>query len=272
MIFLHDNAILDCRARDEDGSVAINRWDAHYLNRACSYSATDDWVTVSTWTKHLFGMLPFNLAGRVIVDIGCGTADRIKMIIPPAQHGYRYVGVDSSRDALERAARNMPGSLLIRSDLGSLKLRESIADVILCLGVLMYFEDPSSVVEKVLRLLKPGGFLLLHEAIPRRALSPVLRRISPSKQGRRFPDAHGVCRHKLRAQLQQYGAVIHWHLAGSPLRRPLCRLVDPRWTKFLRPVALGVDSFWSETAGLIARPVGAAEFQFVFQKATAKSR
>jgi SAM-dependent methyltransferase len=154
--------VLDCRSLEVNSSRTIRQWESQYCDTLIPDSAVTDWMRIITWQKHLFQCLPQDLAGKLIVDVGCGTADRVATIIPMQEYAYRYVGIDSSGVALRRAAVNMPGSLLIRANLQSLNLREETADVVLCLGVLMYFEDASVLLDRLVRLLKPGGFLLLH--------------------------------------------------------------------------------------------------------------
>jgi ubiquinone/menaquinone biosynthesis C-methylase UbiE len=259
------NSVLDCRTREAVDSRTIHQWEVHYQKPGRPYSAANDWLRIATWRKHLFRMLPSNLVDPMVADIGCGTADRVAAILAAENLKCRYLGVDRSQEALEKASRNMPGSLLVRADISSLKLRDGVADVVLCLGVLMYFEEPSPILEKLLRILKPGGFLLLHEARPNRGLRGLLTEMRPTPETR-LPDAPGASMANIAAILEMHGKILHRHLACSPFLRPLCRLITPDSPKPLQAIAVGADSLWCQTAGLLAGAVGAAEFQFVFQK------
>jgi ubiquinone/menaquinone biosynthesis C-methylase UbiE len=259
------DTFLDCRSLGVNSNSTIRQWESQYCNTSTPYSAVTDWMRITTWRKHLFQCLPQDLVGKLIVDVGCGTADRVAAIIPINEYAYRYVGVDSSGVALRRAAINMPGSLLIRANLQSLNLHEEIADAVLCLGVLMYFEDASVLLEKLVRLLKPGGFLLLHEAVLPRSLGFILRRLHLIKEVP-SPEWRGVCMSKVVSQLEGFGTIIHTHRSGSPLQRFICRIPVSRWFYPLRSVAARFDSIWCETAGRFLKALRPAEFQLVFKK------
>jgi SAM-dependent methyltransferase len=202
----------------------------------------------------------------LVVDVGCGTSDRVAAIIPIKEYGYRYVGIDSSEVALRRAALNMTESMLIRAHLRTVRLRSEIADVVLCLGVLMYFDDVTDLLGKLVNLLKPGGVLLLHEAMSMRSTESVLGRLRVT-EGAPFPEWHGVCRSKVSSQLKEHGKIIHLHLASSPLRRVLSRIPPSPWLRSLRSAGAGLDSIWCGTVGRFAKKLGPAEFQLVFKKA-----
>jgi SAM-dependent methyltransferase len=135
-----DNNIVDCLKLSGTLSPIATEWDAFYRRNLKLYSAEADWWTISCWRKHLFGSIIRDLAGKLIVDFGCGTAARVAALAPIQSHLYRYVGVDSSLDALKRATNVLPGAFFIHADLGSVKLKPERADIALCLGVLMYFQ------------------------------------------------------------------------------------------------------------------------------------
>jgi ubiquinone/menaquinone biosynthesis C-methylase UbiE len=52
-------------------------------------SAIADWWTVSSWKKNLFAPLFHELEGKLVVDVGCGTAARIAAIVPIETYKYR---------------------------------------------------------------------------------------------------------------------------------------------------------------------------------------
>lgn len=228
-------------------------------------SVITDWWTVSSWRKNLFSPVLHDLAGKLVVDVGCGTAARLAAIAPIETYKYRYLGIDSSFDALKRAALNVPGGNFVRADLERFQLKSGSADVLLCLGVLMYFRDSTAVLGRFLDILKPGGFLLLHEQIQRRSWSRTVGHLFPIKQAV-VPSAHGVSRQALCNYLARRGTAVHVHLTGSPLRRPFIRILgDSRFDSIRALAALG-DSYWCATAGRIWPAVGAAELQILFRK------
>src|ERR1700676_4153686 len=77
-------------------SDIARQWDDHYRRRTEEYSEEGDWWTLRAWRRYLFGAVLKDLAGKLVVDVGCGTAIRIATIAPIHEYGYRYIGIDSS--------------------------------------------------------------------------------------------------------------------------------------------------------------------------------
>jgi SAM-dependent methyltransferase len=256
--------IVDCLGDDATNNWNIEAWDKQYGKREESYSPDDDWWRLASWQKHLFGPMLGNLAGRTVIDFGCGTADRVTALAPAGDCGYSYAGVDSSIKALRRAAANQPGGVFVRTNLGPFVPRPASADAILCLGVLMYFPNYAEVFERFMSALKPGGILLLHELIQRkswrRAAGPFYR---PEQT---FPDPCGLPWPELREHLASRGKILHEHLAASAFRRPLSYFPEVVHLKSLRRVAIGLDSLWCSTVGRILPAIGGSEVQIIFQK------
>ena len=259
------NKIVDCFPTADTVRSGTNDWENFYRGSAKPYSEGKDWWCLSCWKRHLFGAQLGDLTGKLIVDFGCGTAVRVAALAPMAAHGYRYVGIDASMEALTRATVAMPGGLFVHGRLDSLRLRAESADFVLCLGVLMYAEDLGSSLGGLSQVLKPGGVLLLHEQVRRMSWGKVFQRFVG---GRRepYPSAFGVGLQELENRLQARGAILHRHLGGSPLRKLFMRLMDGTVLEPLRPLASWLDSAWCSTLGRLFPPVGASEVQIVFQK------
>lgn len=246
-------------------SPAASDWAAHYDRSRGLYSAKLDWWTLSSWEKHLFSRLPSDLRGKLIADFGCGTSDRIASIYPMQVHCYRYVGVDSSLTALKRAARNFPKGFFVRGDVARQCLHPAAADIVLCLGVLMYFKDYVRVLDEFLSVLKPGGFLLLHEQVRRISWSTMLQ--SSSGRGHDgLPKGYGITWDELSDCLSKRGTILHAHFGGSPLRRSIYKFIDAVGSDSLNSVGTRFDSFWCATAGRIFPALGASELQILFRK------
>jgi SAM-dependent methyltransferase len=241
-------------------------WEDHYGAHAEAYSEEADWWTLWAWRQYLFRRVLNDLRGKVVVDVGCGTAVRVATIAPIHAHGYRYIGIDSSATALKRARNNMAGGSFIQANLDALCLPAGIADIVLCLGVLMYFEDSEKVLNALLEILKPGGVLLLHEFLPRKSWSEVARRVVSI--GRDIhPPPHGVHLQELSGYLQKRGTIVQKRLAGSPLRKIMTKTLGVSLLNRLRPIGAWCDSAWCATAGSIVPAVGASQVQIVFRKA-----
>ncbi|MBI3920694.1 MAG: class I SAM-dependent methyltransferase [Armatimonadetes bacterium] len=91
-----------------------------------------------------------------IVDLGCGTGGNLPEL---AQFG-EVVGVDMSPEALHlcRSRGDFPLAL---SDGTALPFREDSCDLVTVLDVLEHIEDDRRVLEELVRILRPGGKVLV---------------------------------------------------------------------------------------------------------------
>jgi 2-polyprenyl-6-hydroxyphenyl methylase/3-demethylubiquinone-9 3-methyltransferase len=94
--------------------------------------------------------------GAVLVDLGCGAG-----LLAPyvADKGYRHVGVDLVRSALEQAADH--GLVPVRADATALPLADGCADVVSAGEVLEHVPQWPVAVAEACRVLRPGGLLVL---------------------------------------------------------------------------------------------------------------
>lgn len=112
-----------------------------------------------------------------IIDFGCGSGWLCEDL-----RGYGAVtGVDLSDEVLERARKRMPDVTFVAGDIMTMELGESAFDVVVTLEVLSHIADQPAFVQRLARLLKPGGALML--ATQNR---PILRRnadVPPAQPG-----------------------------------------------------------------------------------------
>ncbi len=94
--------------------------------------------------------------GELVLNIGCGPGATSRLA---AEFG-EVVSMDYSLDAL-RFTRERGMSMLSRADCVSLPMRESSCDLALCLDVMEHIEDDRAFADELLRVLAPGGRLLL---------------------------------------------------------------------------------------------------------------
>ncbi|WP_281903542.1 methyltransferase domain-containing protein [Phytohabitans aurantiacus] len=175
--------------------------------------------------------------GAVLVDIGCGAG----LLAPHvAGKGYRHVGVDVTRSALEQAATH--GVTPVLADAAALPLMDGCADVVAAGEILEHVPDLPATVAEACRVLRPGGLLVLDtlNATPLSRLIAVTiaERLHGVPRGLHDP-ALFVDPRVLRAQCARHGvalrvrgvrptvpAVAGW-LAGTSNRRG--RIV-PTWS------------------------------------------
>ena len=99
-------------------------------------------------------------ASALVVDVGCGDG-AATTLASQANPGHRFVGVDWSADALRHARQR--GLTLVQAEIEptGLPIASGCADVVIMSELIEHMIDPDSALEEALRILKPGGTLLL---------------------------------------------------------------------------------------------------------------
>lgn len=101
------------------------------------------------------------LRGAVGLDAGCGKGRFSRFV---AGHLGALVALDGS-EAVQAAARNLEGisnSCVVRADLRRAPFAEQSFGFVSCLGVLHHLVDPEEGFRALVRLLAPGGTLLVY--------------------------------------------------------------------------------------------------------------
>jgi SAM-dependent methyltransferase len=103
------------------------------------------------------GLKPEDLAGKTILDAGCGMGRYLRVAAESAAR--RIVGVDLSLAVLAARdlTRDLPNVSVLRGDLLRLPFRPGSFDLIYSLGVIDHTPDPRASFLALARLLKPGG-------------------------------------------------------------------------------------------------------------------
>ena len=124
-------------------------------------------------------------SARRVLDCGCGvghwTRTIARLLSPPAQ----IIGVDRENAWIERASapdarspRPTIAPSFQRADVHALPFADATFDVVTCQTLLIHVKDPAAVVKEMVRVLRPGGRLLiaepnnLAESVARLAVTP----------------------------------------------------------------------------------------------------
>ncbi len=98
--------------------------------------------------------------GARLVDLGCGAG----LLAPHVPAGYEHHGIDLNAAALQQAAAR--GVVTHRADVTAVPLADGFADVVVAGELLEHVPDVEGVVSEAVRLLRPGGTVVLDTIAP----------------------------------------------------------------------------------------------------------
>lgn len=118
-----------------------------------------DWDTVQAawdWVE---------ASGQAVLDLGCSDG-LVTTLLANRQPGHRFVGVDIEAAAIQRAwrqgqAQGLHNVTFVQGDAKRLPFASGTFDVVWARFLLQHVQRPEQVVREGLRVLRPGGRLLL---------------------------------------------------------------------------------------------------------------
>lgn len=115
--------------------------------------------------------------GDCVVELGCGVGGNLMQIAAAVGEAGQVVAVDSSPDSIYRLRnqtwlRHKKNVSVYLSRGDSLPLEPSTVDVIFCQGLVSPSGPRSAVYREMLRVLRPGGTILVHDIIVHQLLPP----------------------------------------------------------------------------------------------------
>ncbi len=189
--------------RQEVGSVVREFYESHPFPGfdPSHFPTREHFRNRANWfLRQLDRELP---TGIRLADVGCGTG-RVAAFL--SMRNRQTVGVDFCRASLgqARALRDqlgLEGVTYLRGNLFELPLQPGSFDVVCCLGVLHSTADPRAGFRGLVRLLKPGGLILvgLYNNYGRLTLSIKQRLVA----GQGMPEDVEVIRRRLAGQLPE---------------------------------------------------------------------
>jgi len=150
------------------------------------------------------------------VDIGAGNSYSIVDLVNPDKFNYFYYATDISIEGL-KLGRARTGRTPIISEAASPPFVKKGVDIVSCFGILHHIPDWEQALCKMIDLLKPGGYLLLFEAITKpRILSRWRHQSYTAKSD--SPHEGDIISEKLIEILHMYCNIEVLDYSGSPLR------------------------------------------------------
>ena len=175
-------------------------------------------------------------SGAVLLDAGCGAG----LLGPHVRAlGYRHVGVDLGRPALEQSAGR--GVTPVAGDVTALPLADACADVVVAGEILEHVTDLAGTVAELCRVLRPGGTVVLDTvnstALGRFVTVTAGERLGVAPVGIHDPDLfvdpgvltglfarHGVAL-RVRGIRPTLSGLLRWLVLPGAGRRPLGAVV-----------------------------------------------
>ena len=107
------------------------------------------------WIRRYVQLTPEDL----LIDAGCGTG----AMLAEMSGVCRVLGLDSQAGsiALARGRVEAVGGTVLQSGLESVPLADACAAVVLLLDVLEHLDDPGAALEEMIRLVRPGGLVVV---------------------------------------------------------------------------------------------------------------
>ncbi len=128
----------------------------------------------------------------VALDAACGTGRHTESL---RDRGHRVIGIDASREMLEKAKARVPEADLRIGDLEALPLESASVDLVVCALALTHIRDIEPAIVELSRVLRSGGRLILSDLHPLMTLlggtGLFLRADSSAGNVESFHHAHG---------------------------------------------------------------------------------
>ena len=172
------------------------------------------------------GLLP--LAGKRILEVGCGTGKWLRDLIAWGADPELVFGVELLQASAARARRLCPQSVTIEcGNAAELRFESGSFDIVLQATVFTSVLDEDmkrAMAAQMLRVLRPGGVILWYDFFMKNPRNPYVQPVSQAEIGRLFPGCSLELRRvSLAAPLARLLASRSW-AACSMLSRlpPLC--------------------------------------------------
>jgi len=150
------------------------------------YRRPDPYPPLQYRHRHILDLLDGEQpeTGATVLDIGCGPGE---MAADLAKRGWCVHGIDISSSMIDIARGNVRSALgddndvaLDVGDIENLSFPDAFFDAVVCAGVIEYLDGDEAWAREILRVLKPGGLLVINVTnrwAVRRWSLPVMERV-----------------------------------------------------------------------------------------------
>jgi len=153
----------DCRCLFATEQFADTYWEKYYSDgyheaRGHGGAAAGIEQAKKFTIGRFFHLLTPMTPGARLLEVGCGTGDALSVA---DELGYRVVGIDLSEQAIAKARERYPRLLFHSGMVEKAALPDGSFDVIVLLDVIEHIAHPQPFADAIVRLLNPGGRLLI---------------------------------------------------------------------------------------------------------------
>ncbi len=162
---------------------------------------------------------------------GCARGDDV---MPLAGRVDRFIAIEPAEQWWSTSIAGTPAQYLKPSPEGNIPLDDAVVDLIVCLGVLHHIPNASHVFSEMLRVLAPGGNLVVREPIctmgdwrrPRKGLTPNERGFPPGWMEARAAAGGLALRRKAYCLFPLTTRVARWLGMEPAFNRPILVQMD----------------------------------------------
>ena len=144
-------------------------WSAHLYEHIKQYSAGDEQWFLGLPLARALELIPTPL----VLDVATGTGRLPRALLRQSPFKGRVIGLDLSRrmlrEAVRRTAQFADRLTYIWQDARQLPFDDDTFDAVTCLEALEFTPDPREVLAELVRVLRPGGVLLVTNRVGRDA-------------------------------------------------------------------------------------------------------
>lgn len=153
-------------------------WSARAYDRIKSYDpAYERWFLSTPLGRALQGV-----AAPLVLDVGTGTGRLPRLLLSEEGFRGRVIGVDYALKMLREAAQQLPAGercLWVQEEASRLPFADETFTAVACLETLEFTPSPRQTVAELVRVLQPGGLLLVSNRIGKDARWLPGRRFTP---------------------------------------------------------------------------------------------